>query len=256
MGNPSCGHRVVFGLCCGKSVQYCRVSDRTPKACRWRGEDAGDSAGQAGSGDPSTAVRHPRHVPAGFTVSQLGSILDRAPSHTRQNAKNGYDLDRRLSERGRNPSRTIRHIQWKEPNVPRFLTTDTVAALLAHFPEDQFKSTSTELQAGFRQVALEFPALFGAISFGKVGAYVSSPTIEAALDSLAASGFYSRYNKNLVTYDLDKEKLKSYYNDFLEGRFGEAGIELNTIKQASQELHDALKTIHKSKNLERLLVVG
>ena len=140
--------------------------------------------------------------------------------------------------------------------MPRFLTTDTVAALLAHFPEDQFKSTSTELQAGFRQVALEFPTLFGAISFGKVGSYVSSPTIEAALDSLAASGFYSRYNKNLVTYDLNKEKLMSYYIDFLKNRFDEADIELDTIKQASQELHDALRAIHESTNLERLLVVA
>lgn len=140
--------------------------------------------------------------------------------------------------------------------MPRFLTTDTVAALLAHFPENQFKSTSTELQAGFRQVALDFPALFGSISFGRVGAYVSSPTIEAALDSLAASGFYSRHNRNLVTYELNKEKLQSYYMDFLEIRFNEADIDLDTIKKASQKLHDALRAIHESTNLERLLVVG
>ena len=146
-------------------------------------------------------------------------------------------------------------IQWKERNLPRFLTTDTVAALLAHFPEDRFKSTSTELQAGFRQVAYDFPALFGAISFGKIGAYVSSPTIEAALDSLAASGFYSRYNRNLITYELNKDKLISYYNDFLISRFDDADIELDTIKKASQKLHDALMDIHESTNLERLLVV-
>jgi len=140
--------------------------------------------------------------------------------------------------------------------MARFLTADTVAALLAHFPGKQFRSTSTELQAGFRQVALEFPTLFGAVSFGRVGAYVSSPTIEAALDSLAASGFYSRHNRNLVTYQLNKEKLQSYYTDYLESRFNEANIELDTIKQASQKLHDALRVIHESTDLERLLVVG
>ena len=138
--------------------------------------------------------------------------------------------------------------------MSRFLTTDAVAALLAHFPDEQFKSTSTELQAGFREVARQFPQLFGQISFGKVGAYVSSPTIEAALDSLAASGFYSRYNKDLVTYDLNEEKLGSYYDRFLKQRFDKAGIASETIEIASQTLKDSLNEIHGSSKLERLLV--
>ena len=41
--------------------------------------------------------------------------------------------------------------------MPGILTADVVAAVLAHFPEDHFKSTSTELQAGFRHIAEEFP---------------------------------------------------------------------------------------------------
>lgn len=138
--------------------------------------------------------------------------------------------------------------------MPEFLTTDVVAALLAHFPEDRFKSTSTELQAGFREVAGEFPELLGQVSFGKVGAYVSSPTIEAALDSLAASGFYSRYNKDLVTYDLNKGALLDYYNRFLSRRFDDAAVSVETIKNASQALSRALLSIHRSSKLERLLV--
>lgn len=140
--------------------------------------------------------------------------------------------------------------------MPRFLTADTVAALLAHFPNDQFKSTSTELQAGFRAVANEFPQLFGQMSFGKVGAYVSSPTIEAALDSLAASGFYSRYNKDLVTYELNRDHLLSYYNDYLKGRFDQAGIDTGTIEAAAQRLCDAIIDIRQSTVLEPLLVVS
>lgn len=140
--------------------------------------------------------------------------------------------------------------------MPEFLTADVVAALLAHFPEERFKSTSTELQAGFREVASEFPQLLGQISFGKVGAYVSSPTIEAALDSLAASGFYSRYNKDLVTYDLNKSALLDYYNRFLSRRFDEAEVSVDTIKNAAQVLSRALLSIHSSSKLVRLLVTS
>lgn len=138
--------------------------------------------------------------------------------------------------------------------MPEVLTTDVVAALLAHFPEERFKSTSTELQAGFREVASEFPQLLGQISFGKVGAYVSSPTIEAALDSLAASGFYSRYNKDLVTYDLNRTALLDYYDRFLSRRFDNADITVDTIRNASLVLSRALSAIHRSSELERLLV--
>ena len=135
-----------------------------------------------------------------------------------------------------------------------FLTADVVAALLAHFPEDQFKSTSTELQAGFREVASQFPQLLGRTSFGKVGAYVASRSIDAALDSLAASGLYSRYNRDLVTYELNKVELMSYYNRFLHRRFTEADISVATIKDASIALRDAIHEIHNSSQLERLLV--
>lgn len=138
--------------------------------------------------------------------------------------------------------------------MPRFLAADAVAAVLAHFPDDRFKSTSTELQAGFREVATKFPELFGQISFGKVGAYVASSTIDAALDSLAAAGFYSRYNKDLVTYDLDRGKLLSYYKKFLNKRFNDAGISVETIEEASQALKDVLNDIHRAPNRDRLLV--
>ena len=138
--------------------------------------------------------------------------------------------------------------------MPGILTADVVAAVLAHFPEDHFKSTSTELQAGFRHIAEEFPGLLGHISFGKVGAYVSSPTIDAALDSLAASGFYSRYNKDLVTYELDKSRLMLYYKTFLDERFVNASIGEDTIKEAALALRDILYKIHRSTKLERLLV--
>ena len=140
--------------------------------------------------------------------------------------------------------------------MPEFLTTDVVAALLAHFPEKRFKSTSTELQAGFREVASEYPQLLGQILFGKVGAYVSSPTIEAALDSLAASGFYSRYNKDLVTYDLNRTALLDYYERFLSTRFDAADISVDTIRNAARVLSRALTTIHRSSELERLLVTS
>lgn len=138
--------------------------------------------------------------------------------------------------------------------MPRFLTADAVAAVLAHFPDDQFRSTSTELQAGFRRLAHDFPELFGQVSFGKVGAYVASPTIEAALDSLAASGFYSRYNKDLVTYQLEKGRLTSYYEQFLAPRFASVDISVDTLKDAALVLRDALNELRRSPNLELLLV--
>jgi hypothetical protein len=137
-----------------------------------------------------------------------------------------------------------------------FLTADAVAAVLAFFPKDTFESTSTELQAGFREIALQYPDLFGQISFGKTGAYVWSPTIDAALDSLAASRFYSRYNKDLVTYELNKTKLQSYFDNFLYDRFHEAGITTDTIETASCALMDILRDIHTSSDRKRLLVVS
>ena len=132
---------------------------------------------------------------------------------------------------------------------------DAVAAILAFFPEETFKATSTELQAGFREVATKSPQLIGHISFGKIGAYVSSPAIDAALDSLAASGFYSRYNKDLVTYELNRDKLLSYYKAFLETRFDEAGVSVEDIKSASQLLKDTLHEIHESPNRHLLMVL-
>ena len=137
-----------------------------------------------------------------------------------------------------------------------FLAADTVAALLAHFPDEEFRCTSAELQAGFRELSKEYPQLLGQISFGKVGAYVSSPTIEAALDSLAASGFYSRYNKDLVTYDLDKGKLTVYYDKFLRQRFAQANISDDLIRKASEDLKTAIVDIHNDSNLELLLVTS
>lgn len=138
--------------------------------------------------------------------------------------------------------------------MPRFLAADAVAAVLAHFPEEQFESTPTELQAGFRQVAREFPELLGQVSFGKVGGYVSSPTIDAALDSLAAAGFYSRYNKDLVTHELNIAKLSSYYKTFLAQRFNAAGISEQVIKRAAETLRDELNDIYQSPSRDRLLV--
>ncbi len=135
-----------------------------------------------------------------------------------------------------------------------FLTADAVAAVLAFFPEHKFESTSTELQAGFREIALQYPDLFGQISFGKTGAYVWSPTIDAALDSLAASRFYSRYNKDLVTYELNRTKLRSYFDNFLYDRFHEAGITVDIIQEASRALMDILTNIHASPDRKRLLV--
>lgn len=135
-----------------------------------------------------------------------------------------------------------------------FLTSDAVAAVLAHFPEDQFRSTSTELQAGFRHLAHEYPQLFRHLSFGKVGAYVSSPTIEAALDSLAASGFYSRYNKDLVTYQLERARLREYFERFLEPRFASADIPVETLTSAAESLRDMLSELRATPNLEVLLV--
>ena len=140
--------------------------------------------------------------------------------------------------------------------MTKLMTADIVAALLARFPGDKFRCTSAELQAGFREVARSFPELLGQISFGKVGAYVSSPAVESALDSLAAAGFYSRYNRDLVTYDLDKSKLESYYDEFLRQRFAEADIPDTVINEASERLRAAIIDIHESSNLEHLLVTS
>ena len=79
-----------------------------------------------------------------------------------------------------------------EQTTRNFLSSDAVAALLAHYPGTTFEANPTQLQAGFRRVSQDYPELLGHVSFGKVGEYVGSATIEAALDSLAATGFYSR----------------------------------------------------------------
>ena len=138
--------------------------------------------------------------------------------------------------------------------MPGFLTPDAVAAVLAHFPEDRFRSTPSRLQAGFRQLAREFPELFGQLSFGKVGAYASSPTIEAALESLAASGFYSRDDHDLDTYRLEKDRLASYYDRFLAPRFASAHVSVDTIEAAARTLSDVLRELRRVPSLELLLV--
>ena len=136
-----------------------------------------------------------------------------------------------------------------------FLSSDVVAALLAHYPGTTFEANPTELQAGFRRVSQKYPELLGQVSFGKVGEYVGSATIEAALDSLAATGFYSRYNKDLVTYELNKHNLSEYYNSFLKPRFEKSGISCDTIEEAANFLCKSLQEIRDSSDRSQLLVL-
>ena len=136
-----------------------------------------------------------------------------------------------------------------------FLSSDVVAALLAHYPEDTFEANPTQLQAAFRCVSHEYPLLLGQVSFGKVGEYVGSATIEAALDSLAATGYYSRNNKNLLTYKLEQKSLLQYYNNYLKPRFEKSGISGDTIKEASTLLSNSLHEIRNSSNRSQLLVL-
>lgn len=142
-----------------------------------------------------------------------------------------------------------------QPIVRHFLASDVVVALLAHFPEETFQANPTQLQAGFRCVAQKHPELLGHVRFGKVGAYVSSATIEAALDSLAITGFYSRYNKDLLTYELNKSKLMQYYNSFLQDKFIESNISSATIKKAANLLRNALDEIRESSDRSQLMVL-
>ncbi len=141
------------------------------------------------------------------------------------------------------------------PIVRHFLASDVVAALLAHFPGETFQANPTQLQAGFRCVAQERPELLGHVSFGKVGAYVGSATIEAALDSLVITGFCSRYYKNGFTYDLDKSKLMEYYDSFLQDKFVQSGIDTETIKQAADLLSESLIEICESCDRSQLMVL-
>ena len=132
-----------------------------------------------------------------------------------------------------------------------FVTADAVTAILAYSPVKEFMATPTQLQAAFRRVATEFPQLLDFHSFGKVGAYVGSDAVEAALDSLAAAKFYSRYNKDLVTHRLHEDKLKSYYDTYLKVYFDESHI-----RRAAQCLIDTLDELHSSQYLEDLLVLS
>lgn len=142
-----------------------------------------------------------------------------------------------------------------QPIVRHFLASDVVAALLAHFPGETFQANPTQLQAGFRCVAQERPELLGHVSFGKVGAYVGSATIEAALDSLVITGFCSRYYKNGYTYDLDKSKLMEYYDSFLQDKFVQSGIDTETIKQSADLLSESLIEICESCDRSQLMVL-
>lgn len=142
-----------------------------------------------------------------------------------------------------------------EQTTRDFLSSDVVAALLAHYPEATFKANPTQLQAAFRCVSHEYPMLLGQLSFGKVGEYVGSATIEAALDSLAATGYYSRYNKDLVTYELDQTSLLQYYNKYLKPRFKKSGISCDIIKEAARFLCKSLCEIRNSSDRSQLLVL-
>lgn len=142
-----------------------------------------------------------------------------------------------------------------EQTTRNFLSSDVVAALLTHYPEATFEANPTELQAGFRRVSQRYPKLLGQVSFGKVGEYVGSDTIEAALDSLAATGFYSRRNKDLVTYDLHQKNLSEYYNKFLKPRFEKSGISCDMIKEAANFLCKSLQEIRDSSDLSLLMVL-
>lgn len=135
-----------------------------------------------------------------------------------------------------------------------FLSSDVIAALLAHFPEETFEANPTQLQAAFRCVSHDYPMLLGQLSFGKVGEYVGSATIEAALDSLETTGYYSRCNLDLLTYQLHKEDLLKYYKDFLENRFEESGVSSKTIEEAAKVLRDSLHKIHASSDRKMLMV--
>jgi len=138
--------------------------------------------------------------------------------------------------------------------VRGFLTSDVVAAVLAHFPAEKFESTSTEVHAGFRELGREFPELLGHVSFGRVGEYVASDAIDAALDSLAASSFYSRYNKDLVTYELNKDRLGVYYRRFLAERFTAAEVSEDRLVEAATRFHSLLEELHGSDDLDTVLV--
>ncbi len=142
-----------------------------------------------------------------------------------------------------------------EQTTRNFLSSDAVAALLAHYPGTTFEANPTQLQAGFRRVSQDYPELLGHVSFGKVGEYVGSATIEAALDSLAATGFYSRYNKDLVTCELNKHNLSEYYNNFLKPRFEKSGISCDKIKEAANFLCESLQEIRDSSDLSLLMVL-
>lgn len=142
-----------------------------------------------------------------------------------------------------------------EQTTRNFLSSDVVAALLAHYPGTTFEANPTELQAGFRRVSQKYPELLGQVSFGKVGEYVGSATIEAALDSLAVTEFYSRYSKDLVTYELNKHNLSGYYNNFLKPRFEKSGISCDTIKEAANFLCKSLQEIRDSSDRSHLLVL-
>lgn len=138
--------------------------------------------------------------------------------------------------------------------MKEYLTSDVVAALMAHYPEDEFQSTSTELQAGFREVAGDFPDLLGQVSFGKVGSYVSSDAIDAALDSLAVSTLYSRYDKDLAVYALNKPELLNYYRRFLSKRFHDSGVSEERIVAAAGRLRGALDEIKSADRLDAVMV--
>ena len=143
-----------------------------------------------------------------------------------------------------------------QPIVRHFLASDVVAALLAHFPGETFQANPTQLQAGFRCVAREHPALLGHVSFGKVGAYVGSATIETALDSLTITGFCNRYYKDGHTYDLDKSKLMKYYKSFLRPKFTQSEVDPETITQAADLLCESLIEIRESSDRSQLMVLA
>ncbi len=140
------------------------------------------------------------------------------------------------------------------------LTSDVIAALLAHLPRESEQSSDAEFEgnpgqihAAFNQVAQRYPELLGDISFGRPGTFVRSPAIAGALDTLVMDGFLSCANPDLVMYSIKGDKLSRYYHDYLESRFERDDVTVQ-LGDAAVLFQETLARLRDSDNAWELLV--
>ncbi len=123
---------------------------------------------------------------------------------------------------------------------------DVVAAILAHFPEEEFVADTTRLQEAFRRLKGSRPSLLAALSFDGAAILAKSEDLTGALDSLGKARYLRRENPDLCKYRVARSKLREYYRSFLKDLLDDAGLTEREIKEGASELSEIVRGLANS----------